>query len=223
MDWLWQGTTTEVIGIIIGLIGSAVAAWMKERGYSLWTDSTRYGLTVFALLIVSWAGIKTILRQEPAKPEPITAQNVEEHVKKWLEHFRIGSRNEPQPETTFRRIATLMDGNNVIIYSKPELDRYIILNAVLRPSDADAEIIGKLTPAQLEMVNERVKLEAARAKVVYGISRSTFMVLLEKRIPLTANLDEALFVQQIDELDSATVLIQLIVRNTIRALKAETK
>src|ERR1700680_3289248 len=111
MDWLWKGLFTTTLGRVLWILGgivvASVLAWLKKRGHSVWTDTVRYALGVFALIIFSLLGVRLFIA---SPPEQITADNVQTHVRDWLLGFGMQIR-ERTDHVHFLYDVTLRDRN----------------------------------------------------------------------------------------------------------------
>ena len=93
MDWLWQGVFSNWLAdvgrlVVIVLLG-AIAAFIKARfprlGTLIW-----FGLGVCTLLIFIFGAFKFIDTLPPKVPQ-VTLDNVEAHIRTWLDHFELGA------------------------------------------------------------------------------------------------------------------------------------
>jgi hypothetical protein len=194
-------------GLIAALSIGAVVTWLNKIK-SAWLVPLCWGLGAFVVVLVGVGALRVIAT--PVTGLDITTfSNIEDRVRTWVDNFNLSEQNEPIESAFFRRLITMPNGNRIIISRPRDLDKYVLLQTVLTPGAGEQVMWKKLTPKQLSKVTSDVKIELARSKINFKIGDGTFVMILEKRIPIAPDLTESVLVQQIDDMDSAATLAQL--------------
>jgi hypothetical protein len=125
-NWFVRGIITNIVSAIL-VAGAGVVITVLARNASLWTTPVLYGLSASALLSISILAFRAMVRIPRARTLP-TIENIESLVRLWLDNFRLGVRNDPNPETFFRLIVT-MDSGTKLVVGRPigELSGYLIV------------------------------------------------------------------------------------------------
>ena len=212
LHWIYEGLAIRLIWWLLALVGGIIVAYLKAKGKP-WATPALYGLGGFALIVFLGVASERLLTQPQ---ERITAENIEGHVKAWFDNFHFAVRSEPNEQAYFRRVATLPNGNKVIATRLKDLARYLTLQTILTPGKEEQALWDKLSPPRFGQVVLQMTIEAARSKTIFTSRTRPFVMVLEKRIPITNDLTEAVLIQHIDELDCTVVLLQNIVVNMFK-------
>lgn len=143
----------------------------------------------------------------------LTVENVESHVKQWLETFNYGIRKLPlDPNNVhFGYIATNQQNRKIIISRRREFEHYLIVQANVLIGDEHRKRMEGLSPQESEAFQRRLILDLTRLRLGFStnLGGPLTTITLEKRIPITDYLTEALFIQTLDDLDTAELFVLL--------------
>jgi hypothetical protein len=173
-------------------------------------------LLAIVALVLSAVGFYVSASSAPS----IDTDNIEGHVKEWLDHFHFVVQSEPVEGTYFRRVIILPNGNRIsVMRTKGERDKYLTIGVTLKTTDEEKALWDKLSDAQMADLVTRMTLEAARSKTTYSYTTKPFIMFMEKRIPITNTLTESTAIGAIEDLDSTTVAVQDIAKLGMRDYK----
>ena len=180
------------IGVSAGNSGSALS----------WRFRIALSLAVGALV---WSAITTY---RLSKLE-VGVEDIESNVVRWSETFGFATRKgDPNTATYFSRVLTLTNGIPVTVVRPKEQGNYLVLASSLGLSPEHREKMLRLSASERTTVLRTVLLELARARIGYNISADNLVptILVSKRVPITSQLTEAVFVDAVLELESALTL-----------------
>jgi hypothetical protein len=195
--------TMENLCIILGGIASALfilgffgfdRAWLQMKAQGM---KTRF-IVLSLLLGVSLSVLGTGLYLKLSRSE-ITPENVESHVKEWLETFRLTTQKISDPEHLyFGWKITFDDGTAVGLIRSKELNRYLTLEVELVPAPEHKTLFEKLSKEEQHFFLEKLTLEIAKAKVHADMRDSLNSIKIIRLIPITKNLTESMLLDEID-------------------------
>ena len=208
MEWV-QGVVTNWIADVgkvaaLALLG-VIAALIKSRFPRLGT-LILYGVGVCALLIVIFGTFRFIDTLPPKVPQ-VTLDNVEENIRTWLDHFELGTRKTSMAGAIFTFEVTLKNGVPIVVTRLKEFDAYITLQTHITLSPDHKTLLDQLKSEQAEQLIHKLLLEMARSKILAAISRPLQSVSLFRRVPITSSLTEATFIERIEEVNFAFLLV----------------
>jgi hypothetical protein len=196
-QWLWQGLLTNWLAALVVAIGTFLVAYLKAKRPS-WANVVLYGLAAFCLLVVSFWAFKSMAVLPKEIPQ-VTANNVETNIRAWLDHFQLGTKKISDPDSHFSYIVTLRNGTLVTLKHVKNFDNYITLLANLEISPEQKIQLAGLKKEQLNLLIHEVVLELSRTKAEGMILNPLQNVLLERRVPITNNLTEDIFIERLNE------------------------
>ena len=211
--WMVQGLATQIVWGLLVLAGGIVIAYLK-RTASEWFAPAVYGLAASAIIAIGLYAFMRLISL-PGRPTPqITAENVEQNIRAWLDEFSLSSRKLDEPAATFALLITLSNGDLIeVARPKGQYARYIVFRTTIVVDPKIGDMIKQLTPDQAFQLNEEVGSEMARMKIsVDPLAVPLTTVGLTSRTPLTRDLTEDSFIEQLDLVEYSMT----IARNTIR-------
>lgn len=213
MDWLWQGIVTNGLYGLIVLLGGLVIAIGRARRWR-WITPVLYGLGASGILAV----IVTVFLIWTVLPERrVTLNTVETDIRSWLDAWHLSVTKINEPESYFKFSVTLSPGTGAIMVSRPRShDHYIFLRTSLVPDPISHSNLDKLSLIQLAELVTQLRIEMARVHTdVMSLAHPLVMDILIP-IPITSSLNEALFMNRLNDLHSDAELL----RNTFLQLHA---
>ena len=157
MDWLWQALISNVVWELLGMIGlGVVLAFVKKKlpehaaaiGYAI------FGITCGAILIMTSTGHGIFVKT----PSEVTAENVEENVRKWSDNAGFGitkmSSQTVGKDIYFGFVLTLADGNPITVFRGKEKSGFIQIQIPLVLSQEHLAMLGKLSKNQADSAIE---------------------------------------------------------------------
>jgi hypothetical protein len=210
MDWLWQNLLSNWVWEVLMLAVGLLFAWLRHKNVQ-WLPVLVYGLTGCALTGV--IGYTLTGRAILSQRAPVTTlENIEPNIRKWCDTFGLSVQTLPVTNAHFSvGIIIPMNGRKIMVARLKERDRYLQLQAEITANKEQQATMGKFSVEQNQRTNHEVNLELARSKLGFLIAGSGMDspirgVVLTKTIPITENLSEAVFMSNIDEMDSGIAL-----------------
>ena len=150
----------------------------------------------------------------------VTPESVEGHIRTWLDHFGLSSRTDNSgaaQEDYFRLVVTTRGNQTLMVVRSKEFDRYVVMNGTLRLATSSQELLGRVPAPRLVQLVRELRLELARAKLVSTINASVrepvnITVRIDKRLPITSDLTEDVFISGISELEWGLALAEEVIR-----------
>src|SRR5579863_4498784 len=189
---LFEGTLSKAIWAALSAGGSIVLAWLKRKGWP-WAIPILYGFGIFALVTFSLIGLQIWFTPGPNLSERITTENIEGHVRNWLDGFGLGVQRQTDASALFEFVVSVRNGNRIVIERTRDRDRYLSIQGSMNVSPEHAAIIGKLSDAQSLQMFDEITLEMARSKIGFQVetapkSSRVQSVIAFKGIPITEDL-----------------------------------
>lgn len=211
MDWksLYNNVLSNIVWWLLVLGGGALLALLKIY-WPKFADPTLYalvGIACLAMVAFSLKG-KGLLISNPAV---ITPENIEEHVREWLDHFRVSSKKESAPTgMSFLVIATLRSGNLVAIGRHNEAEEYLSLQSRVMLGPEHQVAIDAMTEEQRNQTIQEIVLELLRTRIAHTLEGPPFRaMILSKGLRISGTLTEDVFIAAMDEMDNAGNMAKL--------------
>lgn len=173
---------------------------------------TLAAIVIFLLGVVAGGRFLSSSLSSPAHTL-LTVENVESHVKQWLETFNYGIRKLPVDTANahFGYIATNQQNRKIIISRRRDLEHYLVVQASVLIADEHRKRMEGLSTQESEAFQRRLILDLTRLRLGFSTNFGGPLttIMLEKRIPITDYLTEALFIQTLDDLDTAELFVIL--------------
>jgi hypothetical protein len=212
LNWLQDHT----LGLLFsGAIGTGFAFLKKTQ--KAWVQPTFYGLGAFASVFAIVVGINVLNSPMLKPPDAITLENVEDHVRQWLDEYDLGVQRQKSDAAFFSFLVTLLDGYPIEITRTHDKPHYLILQGTIRVSPEHAAIIDKLPRDKAIKVMDELSLELARAKSSFRITTKTDpwkpeAITIYKGVIITPNLTADDLIRDIDEVDSNMIVASAAIR-----------
>jgi hypothetical protein len=202
-NWFVQGLITNGAWAALVLVGGVVMT-ILARYASPWVGPALYGLGASVLLLIATLATKAINRL-PRKRSIVGTDNVESHVRAWLDNFRTTVKNDPIDEALFRFTVTMDGGAKLLVGRlRGDLNGYIVVRGEVTPSEEERRYLEVLPAEVLMRMRDEIRLELARAKVGYsGIKIPLENFAIFKRIPINDALTEDSFIAKLEEVEAA--------------------
>ncbi|MGA3117572.1 MAG: DUF2299 family protein [Syntrophobacteraceae bacterium] len=204
MNWL-KNILLNLIASVLFVVGASAFAYLRASK-EMWAPIILYGLgggCLMVLLFVAFLGIRRFAELKPLLK--ITHDNVEYHIKNWLDNFGMSVQRQKTDDAYFSFKVTLPNGNHVAIQHLKQLKQYLLLSIAIIDTH---QVLSKLPPQELDHLLTTDMLEAARSLTTF--ERSGLTILLSKRLPISPELREGKLIDIIEQLNSTTVAIQII-------------
>jgi hypothetical protein len=161
---------------------------------------------------------------QTANRDQVTTENVESHVREWLDTAELGPHKVPDSNFFFKFKTEAIKGNPPIYIGRTkEGDRYLTIFSKIGFSDEDKTSFGSLSKSEQGQFYEKLRVEIARSKIGYIIEGLPFAITVLKRVPITKDLTEATFLDRIDEVGFAAVLVNDTIELELAELKRTPK
>ena len=192
------------LGCPLTVAGGAVLTRLQMEAVSFVYADPVGGIGGTGMIAVVLLSLRLLLTAPAPVEEHITTENIEAHIRMWLDSFGVAvKRGPPDADTYFKYGVTLADGNPVAITRAKSRDHYIQLLVKITVSPGHKAIINRMSPAQLTRLADQVELELSRS----GIGRTLLgppleSVVLMKSIPISDSLSESVFAANLDQMTS---------------------
>lgn len=212
-NWLYE---------LLVIVGGFGVGWARAKNYA-WATPAMYGLVSAAMILIILIGVRAwnIL---PTPASQITPENLESNVRKWLDTFSISSRKGQDLNCYFVFLVTLRNGNRVIVcrVTDPNLSKYLIIQGSLSVTPPLDKILDGMSQEKKEHLINEVGCELAKLRMTcdillaskaYGaqIQRPPAIIIVEKRVPINNNLSEDLFMDRLDDINSAIMVARQVI------------
>lgn len=195
-----------------GLAGNALYAVVFGSGgvlailkvwYPEWLPVAGWFLAGSALAGVIVASL-TLLRRLPKPAPEVTTDNAEANIRAWLETFRVGTKTHDIDQSKFAIEITLENSFKSLIHQPKALGaRYVLIESFLEIGKEDKVEFDKLPIQEQAVFGAQLKVELAKTGMGFGMDLAKNKVSLNRRVPITANLNEGTFMEAIEVMDSA--------------------
>ena len=99
----------------------------------------------------------------------------------------------------------------MVVLRTRDHDHYLTFIANIRFTPEEKTLFDNLSEPKKEEFIREMRLQAAKAKIGTSLDRSSFTWTIERRMPITAELTEADFMGNIDEVNySALIMVDTI-------------
>jgi len=197
---IWQGIVTNWFWWVLALVGSLLLSKLQQRRPK-WVNPQRYLFGIAGLILLFLLYWKT--------PPRITPENIQTHVARWAERFRLNPRSVSLEEAHFTFDITLKSGLSIRIMRLKASENYLSLISKFGLTPDEKTFLEKLAPHILPRVKKVLAQELARAKIAYFLQDFPSYVAVHRLLPVTSNFSEADFIKGIDEIESAMTLARL--------------
>ena len=236
MDWLWQALVSSLTWEIILVLGGAALLGYLKRKVPENAATIAYGVfgaTCVAILLFTITG-HSLLSKRPAE---VTAENLEENVKKWAENSGLSVAKIPASaagqEVYFGFLITLNSKNQIGVFRGKEKPGFIQIQCPLVLSPEHLTMLNTLSKEQADDAIEEVTLEMNRARIGFimqtqsmplttggqmATTRPTTFgqtILLTKPLAIT-EANEVSFLDRLDGIDSDIGIVRGITDLTLK-------
>lgn len=219
LDWLWKSIFARIVWAVLALVGGAMLTRLKKRG-SAWFAPILWGIGGTGLIAATLLALALLLTVPLSTQEHITTDNVEPHIRGWLDAFGVAVKKEASnADSYFILTVTLRNGNPVLI-SRPKLrDHYLMLQSSINISPEHKAIISKMSPGQLMRLVDQVELEMARSGIGHTLNGPPLeSVIITKSVPIGDSLSESVFAGYLDVMDNGMNLARESISQTCHLL-----
>jgi hypothetical protein len=203
-------------------LGTGVLVAILRAKYPRWGNIALYGLAGVALTMVitfTFTGRGLMSREQPQT----TPENVKANIKAWCDYWGFGIQPLPDiPAMHFAMSVHLPRSQRDVLISRPkDHDHYLQFESNVVLEKEWNPITSKLSKNQAIRAKDEVLLELATAKIGFQLAyfnignQQSPAVLLQKLVPITGNLTQDVFIEDINEVDNASVLTLSAVRLAI--------
>lgn len=193
-------------GILLGGLILATLAYFNAKFPRL-VQAVLYGLVGICLLSITVLAFRAmaVLQEEPTQ---VTPENVEAHIRTWLDHFKLDTRKLSHADSHFAYEVTLKTKVVVTLKRLKDFDNYITLLVVLEPSKSQKVLLEKMKVEKRNLLIREMKRELARSKVESWATPPLENVFLQLRVPITSSLTEAIFIERLVDINSSFTIAQ---------------
>lgn len=212
LDWLFKGLLTNALFYFFIVAGGTVLTLLKLRA-SRWATALLWGFAGAALIAVSVAAVRIAL--SASQTPSINAENIERTVRQWATSFGYGVTPKSDADMHFCFLVALPTGRQVLVGRPKELDRYITMRAMVTISPQHQALLAKMRSADQARFFHGLAIEMARFKIGFAQSAPLQNVMLIRRLPIADTLTESVFMEAIEEVDMAELLVIESVRREL--------
>lgn len=194
---------------------AATFYYLRERGSEL-VSPLLYGFAGAASMAVLIAAIQ-YLAAARRQGTPVNAENIESHVRKWLDAFGYGVQRADNEECKFRMRVNSSDQTRTFFVAQPiRRPQYVSIAVIILPAADVQEAIGRLSNSQKEKIIHRLRLEFVRQRFEYQ-EISLDKIPFGRSIPITKELTEDVFMRNVQEFEGAMAsTITMIMLDAVR-------
>jgi len=163
-------------------------------------------LVALFVLLLGWTLIATYSRAGTRVGAIITFQNVESHVREWLDAFGLGIRRLSDPTCHFAFEVTPSTGIPLGVTRTREHDHYITIMTRIAIGASHRAWYDQLSQSKKDQFLRELRLEASKAKIAF-VSDPALNLIIEKRLPITNAFTEADLIDGIGEVNFSAIII----------------
>lgn len=203
-QWVRRRSEDVVNGLITagviaggGVVLTLLRAFLPNLfTYVLWC---LIGSALTSAIVVAWI----LLRRIPKRLPETTPENVEGNIRSWLDAFLITTQKINEPNAMFGLLVTLQSGMKIVIVRPKDLNRYIQMETAIVMSPDDKARFDALSKEEQNIFGATLSVDLSRTGMGYVMDLPNNSVVLSRRIPITANLNESAFMEALEALDHA--------------------
>lgn len=208
-------------GIVAALVGGGVLVWLRKRA-SPWLVPICWGLGGFFVILGCFGALRIIATPLPHQIDAITTENVEAHLVQWIDAFHFSRQKLPDASDRYFTyvVTTESGGRTSVIRSRlAPFDHYLIMQTGITVDQENATRLHELSQRNSDLLIRDLRIEMARFKIGFmNIQLPLTTITLEKQLPITTDISEASFVQALDDVDSARVLLASVITKDLDEL-----
>lgn len=222
-SWWISGVAINLLSSLIAFAVGGVVTYFEKAG-SVWVKPLTFGLLTWLLVSTLFYLFRLGLRL-PAKTNLITDDNLEKHLREWMDRYNLTVQRFNDPGLHFSFVVTTIGGRKIAIKRRIDFPEYVTFSADMQALDAEARAIfdGLSADDRIRAMAE-VRLEISHA--VVGLSIPKTMpdgYSLFRQLPITHALTEAQFIREIWRLEAVVNSIMAVNGLTEIRLRAEGK
>lgn len=191
--WLADQLASGVLQYILPIVIAAAVTFIARYKFA-WATPAMFGLLAMALVTVSIAAFNF---QRSNRRSAVTPDNIEGKITEWTEYFKLASQRADLQDSYFARIFTVGINQKVLVARIRGRERFLELQGQLTLSPEHLEMFKSLTQTELEDFFDTLRLEAARAGVLYEL-QPPFTVFIKKTLLIRPDLTDLEFTNAID-------------------------
>lgn len=208
--WVLQIFASELAGFLL-IAGVPTLLGVLRKKAPDWAGVVLYVAAGLALALVIWGGSLGILRYQNASAIT-TTQNIEGLVSTWSSRFQLSVKKQHLSGSDgehFHYVLTLVNGLHVTVIRTVERDDYLTLRGRLKLSDKDVALFNALSPEERAVLGAQLGTELAKHEVGFTYNLPEF-VQVERAIPITDQLTESTFIENVNRIDTALMLVKFV-------------
>lgn len=216
--------TSWISGIAVNLVSSLIAFAVGgtvtyfEKAGSVWVKPITFGMLTWLLVSALFYLFRLGLRL-PVKADLITDENLEEHVREWMDRYNLTVQRFNDPALYFSFVVTTLGDKKIAIKRRINFPEYITFSADMAALNAaeKAAFDGLSTDDRMRAMAE-VRLELTHAVVGLVIPETMadgYSVF--RQLPVTGTLTESQFIREIWGIEA--VVNSIIVVNNLTQIR----
>jgi hypothetical protein len=218
-----SGQWRTIIGRIVA-VGSFIG-WFVSMLIFFGVDAKAIGKAwqsmsahyVFAILAASFFLIFVMALYYLWQNSRITPENIEPRITEWLDAFGLTRQKLSEPSCYFAYKVVVQTNVPLVVLRAKNHDRYLTFVSNVGFADEEKTLFNNLSEPKKEEFIRGMRLEAAKAEIGTSLDRSSYIWTIERRMPITANLTEADFIQNIDAVNYSVLIIIDTIGTLLRA------
>jgi hypothetical protein len=185
--WVVNGFPDRVLAGSSEILNTATAHPYKAIG---WVIAT--ALAVYAL----WDWILDVLGIH-------TKKRLENEIRTWLDSFSFAVQRVIDPDSYFNFSVTPENIPTFTVALTKQLDRYVMIGTRVRLRDEDKLIVDNMSRGDQEGFKAHLGIILTRGRTTFRLDLPNNELMIQNRVPVTADLTEHVFMTAVDELITA--------------------
>ena len=219
MGEVFQGVLTNWLadaGILLGGLILGVLTYFRDKFPKL-PYAVFFGLVGVCLLTVILLAFRAMAALPKETPQ-VNSNNVEKTIQEWLKRSGLVTRmrSVSMQDSHFAYEVTLENGTPITFSRTKKLDNYIHLTAVFHVPLEQAFVLNEMQNVRDQLWHE-IMLEVRRIRLEIWIS--PMLITLTRRVSITNNLTEDIFMERLYEVGFALDVVRLTMQLGIDRFK----
>ena len=186
----WRsGLVINLVSNLISLIVGGIVTYLSHDG-SMWVKPVLFGGAAWLITFCSILAFR-VMKNLPARIEPLTTGNVHRKIRDWLDKFNLTVKSVNDEDSYFFFIVTTDGGKKVSVSrTRGQFNDYVFVKGLITLSDEEKKELESFNDDERIAMKLAIQLELSRAVMGYKTENILHELTIFKRIPISPALSE---------------------------------